>query len=86
MWNTSGAKYKHMMYNVSRVRRKSWDKLKKAIERYIDLLKKQAKQWDTKWIYKTKIKSQARLKKYWITDAMIAKALEKKGLKDLIKK
>ena len=86
MWNTSGAKYKHMFYNVSRARKKSGEKNKKAIEWYIDLLKKESKQWTTKRIYKTKIKAEDRLKKYWITNAMISKALEKKWLKDLLKK
>jgi hypothetical protein len=73
-----------MFYNVSRNSIKSGDKLKKAIERYVALLKKEAKE-ATKWVYKTKIKADARLKRYGITKAMIQKALEKKGLKDLLK-
>jgi putative ABC transport system permease protein len=40
MGNTSGAKYKHMMYNVSRVSQKSGKKLENAIARYVDLIKK----------------------------------------------
>lgn len=40
MGNTSGAKYKHMMYNVSRASQKSGKKLEKAIARYVDLQKK----------------------------------------------
>ena len=54
MGNTSGAKYKHMMYNVSRTGKKSGKKLENAIARYVDLIKKENKQGETKWIYKTK--------------------------------
>jgi len=84
MWDTSGAKHKHIFYNVSRHSKKSGDKLKKAINRYVSLLKREAKA-ATKWIYKTKIKADARIKKFGITKTMIQKALEKKGLTDLIK-
>ncbi|MEI7558486.1 MAG: hypothetical protein WCJ45_06945 [bacterium] len=81
MGNTSGAKYKHMMYNVSRVSQKSGRKLEKAINRYVNLMKKEADQGETKWIYKTKERAQARLKKYGVTQKMIDAALEKKGVK-----
>ena len=78
MGNTSGAKYKHMMYNVSWVSQKSGKKLEHAIARYVDLIKKEADQGATKWIYKTKIRAQARLKKYGVTQSMIDAALAKK--------
>ena len=81
MGNTSGAKYKHMMYNVSRASQKSGKKLEKAIARYVDLMKKEDKQGETKWLYKTKIRAQARLKRYGVTQKMIDEALAKKGLK-----
>ena len=64
MGNTSGAKYKHMMYNVSRASQKSGKKLEKAIARYIDLMKKEkAAGSETKRIFKTREKANARLKK-----------------------
>ena len=78
MGNTSGAKYKHMMYNVSRASQKSGRKLEKAIARYVDLMKKEATQGETKWIYKTKERAQARLKRYGVTQTMIDAALDKK--------
>ncbi len=78
MGNTSGAKYKHMMYNVSWASVKSGKKKEKAIERYLDLAKKEAKQGLTKWIYKTKLRSAARLKKQGITQKMIDVAMAKK--------
>jgi len=81
MGNTSGAKYKHMMYNVSRASKKSGKKLKKAIDRMVDLEKKEAKQGTTKRIDKTKVKAQARLKKYGVTQKMVDAALTKKGIK-----
>ena len=78
MGNTSGAKYKHMMYNVSRASQKSGKKLEKAIARYVDLIKKESDQGETKWIYKTKERAQARLKRYGVTQKMIDAALAKK--------
>ena len=86
MGNTSGAKYKHMLYNVSWVRRKSWDKLKNAIEWFINILKKEVVQWETKWIYKTKKHATERLKKFGVTKDMLIKNIEKKWLKDLLSK
>lgn len=80
MGNTSGAKYKHMMYNVSRASQKSGKKLEKAIARYVDLMKKEADQGETKWIFKTKERAQARLKRFGVTQTMIDAALAKKGL------
>lgn len=80
MGNTSGAKYKHMMYNVSRASQKSGKKLEKAIARYVDLMKKEEKQGETKWIYKTRLKANARLKRYGVTQAMLDVALAKKGI------
>jgi hypothetical protein len=82
MGNTSGAKYKHMMYNVSRASQKSGKKLEKAIDRYVDLMKKETKAGtETKWIFKTREKANARLKKYGVTQKMLDEALAKKGLK-----
>ena len=78
MGNTSGAKYKHMMYNVSRSSQKSGKKLEKAIARYVDLMKKEDKQGETKRLYKTKIRAAARLKRYGVTQTMIDAALAKK--------
>ena len=78
MGNTSGAKYKHIMYNVSRTGKKSGKKLEKAIGRYVDLAKKEKKQGPNKWISKTREKAEARLKKYRVTQKMIDAALEKK--------
>lgn len=78
MGNTSGAKYKHMMYNVSWASQKSGRKLEKAIARYVDLIKKEDKQGETKWLYKTKIRAEARLKRYGVTQKMIDAALAKK--------
>jgi hypothetical protein len=43
---------------------KSGKKYKKAIERYILILKKEAKQGETAWVKDAKQKSLARLKKY----------------------
>ena len=86
MWNTSGAKFKHMLYNVNRARKKSWEKHKKALEWYILVLKKELLLWETKWVINTKKAASARLQRMWITKAMVVSTLEKKGLKDLLSK
>ena len=86
MGNTSGAKYKHMLYNVNRVRRKSWDKHKKAIEWYILVLKKEILLGETKWVINTKKAAEARFKKMGITKAVVIETLERKGLKTLLAK
>lgn len=85
MWDTNGAKYKHIFYNVERARKKSWNKIKNAIERHIANLKKE-QEWkvNSKWVYKTKLRSAGRLKKFWITPKMLENALVKKWLKDLL--
>ena len=86
MWNTSGAKYKHMLYNVSRARRKSGEKHKKAILWLILILRKEVRFWETKRTQKTKEVALARLKKMGITKAQVIAVIEKKGLKDLLSK
>ncbi|MFA7298490.1 MAG: hypothetical protein WC010_02480 [Candidatus Absconditabacterales bacterium] len=71
-----------MMYNVSRASQKSGKKLEKAIARYVDLMKKEEKAGvETKWIYKTRLKANARLKRYGVTQTMLDAALAKKGVK-----
>ncbi len=44
MGNTSGAKIKHMFYNPCRHNSKSGQKPKKVVQRYVDLMMKQAKE------------------------------------------
>ncbi|MFA5748360.1 MAG: hypothetical protein WC872_04615 [Candidatus Absconditabacterales bacterium] len=83
MGDTSGAKHKHFLYNVNLARKKSGIKPQKAMLRYINLLKKESKEGMTKWIGKTKLKAEGRLKKFGITTQMVQNKLEKKGLKNL---
>lgn len=52
-----------MFYNVSRARKKSGNKHKKAIEWYILVLKKEELLGETKWVINTKKSAEARLKK-----------------------
>ncbi|MEI7562444.1 MAG: hypothetical protein WCJ39_01630 [bacterium] len=78
MGDTSGAKHKHIFYNPSRHGIKSGKKPQKALERYADLMKKQAKQGETKWIKKTMVKCQARIKKMGITQTKLDDVLAKK--------
>ncbi len=75
--------FKSLFYNPHRCQARSGRRFPKAIERYIDLLKKQEKQGETLWIKKTIPKSLLRLKKYWITRSMIDKTLLDKWLNNL---
>lgn len=62
---------------------KSGKKLQNAIERYINLLKKEQKLGKTKWVYKTKLHALDRLKKYGIIMSQVKTVLERRNLKDL---
>jgi len=73
-----------MFYNQNFARKKSYDKYKNAILWYIDLLQKEQKTGLTKWIAKTRVKANARIKKYWITKNMINDCLQNKWLTDLL--
>lgn len=75
--------FKSLFYNPHRCQARSGRRFPKAIEWYIDLLKKQEKEWETLWIKKTLPKSLDRLKKYGITKIMIEKALSTKWLDNL---
>lgn len=84
MWNWIRVKHKHIFQNLNYKRKKSNDKYPNAIRFYVDLLKREKKEWLTKWIAKTMIKAQAKLKKYWITDQMVKNYIQAKWLKDLL--
>lgn len=85
MGDTNGAKYKHILYNLNWVKKKSGRKYEKAMDRYIDILKKEAREGETKWVYKTKQQALARFKKYGITMDQVKAVMERRGLKDLEK-
>ena len=86
MWNTNGGKYPRVFFKLNIAKQKSGDKHDKAIERYIDTLKKEAKTWETKRTIDTKKKVITRLKRYWIKNATVVKFLERKWLNDLVSK
>jgi hypothetical protein len=75
-----------VFYKLHILRQKSWDKHNKAIEWYIDILKKEMKSGESKWTINTKKRAVERLKKYWIKSAEVVKFLERKGLNDLVSK
>lgn len=70
--------YKHIFYNLNRTRKKSWEKYKKAMQWYVELMNREEIEGLTKWIQKTKLKAEARLKKFWITKQMIANYIANK--------
>lgn len=85
MWNTSWAKHNHVLYNLNRTRKKSGEKYKKAIDWYIDILKKEDKNPDSLWVAKTKVMAQARLNKYQLKKHNIMKVLERREIQNLEK-
>ncbi len=86
MWDTNGAKYERWLYNLNRVRKKSGKKYKKAKETYINILRKEDKNWETKWTVDAKAKAAARLKKMGISLSALKAYTEEKWLKDLASK
>lgn len=86
MWDTSGRKIKRFLVGLNWKKKKSRQKYKKAIERYILVLKKESVWWKTKRTKNTKQRALARLKKYWITMNQVKEALDRKWLKDLSSK
>jgi len=86
MGNTNGGKYPRVFFKLNIAKQKSWDKHDKAIERYIDTLKKEEKTWETKRTINTKKKVLMRLKRYWIKNTEVIKFLERKWLNDLVSK
>ncbi len=83
MGNTNGGKYARMFYKLDYITKKSWDKHKNAIKRYIDILRKENLKWETKALKIEKEKALVRIKKYGITMGQVQKAMEHKGLKNL---
>ena len=86
MGNTNGGKYPRVFFKLKIAKQKSWDKHDKAIEWYIDTLKKEEKMWETKRTIDTKKKALSRLKRYGIRSAEVIKFLERKWLNDLVSK
>ncbi|MCK9467059.1 MAG: hypothetical protein M0P94_01915 [Candidatus Absconditabacterales bacterium] len=86
MGDTNGRKIKRFLVGLNWKKKKSGQKYKKAIERYILVLKKESVQGETKRTKDTKKKALARLKKYGITMNQVKEALDRKGLKDLSSK
>jgi len=86
MWDTNGRKIKHFLVGLNWKKKKSGNKHKNAVERYILVLKKESREGETKWVKNTKIKALARLKKYGIPMRHVKAALDHKWLKDLSSK
>lgn len=74
----------HFFQNPNKKRKPSGFKYKKAIDWYIELLKKEKAWTMAKWVEKTKVKANARLKKFGITKPMIQKVADRRWLTDLL--
>lgn len=67
-------------------RKKTGCKNEKAVDGYIDVLKKEAKQGTTAWVKNAKEKAAAKLRKYGIPMRKVQEVLESRGLQDLSSK
>ena len=86
MWDTNWRKIKHFLVGLNWKKKKSGNKHKNAVERYILVLKKEAQSGETKWTKDAKNKATARLKRYGIPMRHVKAALDHKWLKDLSSK
>jgi hypothetical protein len=86
MWDTNGRKIKHFLKALNLHRKKSGNKNEKAIDSYIDVLKKEEKEWTTAWVKNAKAKAAAKLKKYGIWKEKVQEVLERRGLSHLSSK
>ncbi len=84
--DTNGRKIKHFLKALNMHRKKSGIKNEKAVESYVTLLKREEKEGLTAWIKNAKVKAEAKLKKYGITQQKIQEVLEQKGLTHLSSK
>lgn len=67
-------------------RKKTGCKNEKAIDGYIDVLKKEAREGMTAWVKNAKLKAAAKLKKYGIPMTKVQEVLTSRGLQDLSSK
>ncbi|USN55671.1 MAG: hypothetical protein H6765_03645 [Candidatus Peribacteria bacterium] len=74
--NQSG-KPEHLFQNPNRKRKKSGKKHQNTVKWYVSLLKREEKEGSTNWIIKTKQMAEKRMKRYGITQQMIAAAMSK---------
>ncbi len=84
MGNQKRARHNHVLSKITRKRSKSWIKYKKAVDSYIVLLRREQKEWQTKWIDNAKQKAYDKLKRYWISMDFVKKVADSKGYNDLL--
>ena len=71
--------FNHELYNLNRARAKSGDKKENAIKHAVMLRKREQAEGKTAWIKMATYKSEAKLKKYQITEQMIQDAMHKES-------
>ena len=86
MWDTNGRKIKHFLKALNVHRKKTGCKNEKAIDGYIDVLKKEAKEGTTAWVKNAKMKAEDKLKKYGIPMHKVQEVLTSRGLQALSSK
>ena len=67
-------------------RKKTGLKNEKAVDSYINVLKKEEKEGLTAWVKNAKVKAAAKLKKYGVKQQKIQEVLDRRGLSHLSSK
>ena len=80
MWDTNGRKIKHFLKALNIHRKKTGLKNEKAVDSYINVLKKEEKEGLTAWVKNAKVKAAAKLKKYGVKQQKIQEVLDRRGL------
>ncbi|MBS8121985.1 hypothetical protein [Candidatus Vampirococcus lugosii] len=83
MGNCKRGRYNHVLQNLNRQRSKSGSKYSKSVDSYINLLKREKNEGETKWIVDAKKRSINKLNKYGISMDYVKGVAEKRNLKDL---
>ena len=86
MWDTNGRKIKHFLKALNLHRKKTGLKNEKAVDSYINVLKKEEKEGLTAWVKNAKVKAAAKLKKYGVKQQKIQEVLDRRGLSHLSSK
>jgi len=86
MWDTNGRKIKHFLKALNMHRKKTGLKNEKAVDSYINVLKKEEKEGLTAWVKNAKVKAAAKLKKYGVKQQKIQEVLDRRGLSHLSSK
>jgi len=74
---------KHIFFNLNWKKQRSGKKYEKAINSYVQLMKRQDRDGASKWLDNAFVKAKAKIAKYGISHEQILAVLERRGLSKL---